>query len=84
MLVPLVNAAAHPHVRGEDAADGSTRPTSIGSPPRAWGGLEGVQPGGLDYRLTPTCVGRTLGEHADGRWAKAHPHVRGEDEGDPE
>ena len=54
--------ATHPHVRGEDCAT-SARGVSAGdSPPRAWGGLRRVRSSGLGCRLTPTCVGRTLGD----------------------
>ena len=50
-----------------------------GSPPRAWGGRQAIIQGLINGRLTPTCVGRTLGPRPTPWRHAAHPHVRGED-----
>ena len=50
-----------------------------GSPPRAWGGLDLLNRRDQRFRLTPTCVGRTVAWAMPARAATAHPHVRGED-----
>ena len=55
------HAAAHPHVRGEDASQGLTADQGVGSPPRAWGGRCSSSRRLALVRLTPTCVGRTAG-----------------------
>ena len=70
----------HPHGRGED---GQARPlggAAVGSPPRAWGGLE---PGGHRHnleRITPTGVGRTSSPATPSPGRPDHPHGRGEDD----
>ena len=75
--------AAHPHVRGEDSMRMIPSAGPRGSPPRAWGGRGLVEDAGDRRRLTPTCVGRTVRQHAGGRAPSAHPHVRGEDNNVP-
>ena len=52
---------------------------SVGSPPRAWGGLPHGPALTNRGRLTPTCVGRTGRDRPDAKRRQAHPHVRGED-----
>jgi len=76
-----VPAAAHPHVRGEDAALGCASLLARGSPPRAWGGQHEDDPERGAARLTPTCVGRTTVTLPPETVVPAHPHVRGEDAG---
>ena len=71
--------AVHPHVRGEDYTACATSFTGIGSPPRAWGGLnERGERLGVG-RFTPTCVGRTWVPDSVTERIPVHPHVRGED-----
>ena len=72
---------AHPHVRGEDGGGVDVPAPADGSPPRAWGGRCGVPLPKAQWRLTPTCVGRTLGPDHPAAGMAAHPHVRGEDPG---
>ncbi len=49
-----------------------------GSPPRAWGLLEGRLANDKKHRFTPTCVG-TTGDSATSRAGMTvHPHVRGD------
>ncbi len=72
--------SAHPHVRGEDSSTSARKITPGGSPPRAWGGRAEVDSDHLPGRLTPTCVGRTMGPGDVLRRDPAHPHVRGEDD----
>ena len=83
--VPVVTvrvcAPAHPHVRGEDWSRPRTTARTIGSPPRAWGGLDRRVGGLIVGGLTPTCVGRTPARPQLRRSCAAHPHVRGEDAG---
>ncbi len=75
----ISRATAHPHGRGEDAAQWAAWRCRCGSPPRAWGGRQPLPFSPPDHRLTPTGVGRTRGP----RWCPwagaAHPHGRGED-----
>jgi len=70
----------HPHARGDDAPvqeSGHTRP---GSPPRAWGRLQGLQLGQLLRRFTPTRVGTTWRGAVMEKAPSVHPHARGDDE----
>ena len=76
---PESTPAAHPHVRGEDAARAWRAGKPLGSPPRAWGGRPVDRPPLRGRRLTPTCVGRTGLFLSGQRIGAAHPHVRGED-----
>ena len=71
--------SAHPHVRGEDVDQLAVLARVLGSPPRAWGGLNGRGDLHRESRLTPTCVGRTPAGEPPLRCCTAHPHVRGED-----
>ena len=74
-------AAAHPHVRGEDRLALDVQEPGRGSPPRAWGGHPTWRPLWPSRGLTPTCVGRTPAAPARFCSWSAHPHVRGEDVG---
>ena len=56
---PTSPGTTHPHVRGEDTTTLDRSNYRSDSPPRAWGGLCDVCKGGVRWRLTPTCVGRT-------------------------
>ena len=68
----------HPHLRGEYAAAISSRTSSSGSPPLAWGILHHSVDNLQAKRITPTCVGNTCQRLAlpTERWD--HPHLRGE------
>src|SRR5690606_24165962 len=64
---------AHPHVRGEDGGHDRDTGCERGSPPRAWGGPDAVNPPAVSWRLTPTCVGRTTERRLDCARAAGSP-----------
>ena len=69
----------HPHERGEDTSSAKPLPSSVETPPRAWGRRALLPTSPPRKRNTPTSVGKTNGL----RWRKLprrkHPHERGED-----
>ncbi len=77
------SSADHPHVRGEDQVAEPLAGLVAGSPPRAWGGRAHQLPPRFSFRITPTCVGRTALDVPLGAVRGDHPHVRGEDRGNP-
>ena len=70
----------HPHARGEDPC-GHRVPNKGGeTPPRPWGRQCPRTANHIDYRNTPTPVGKTQ-KHSDGSAVRRkHPHARGEDD----
>ena len=71
-------SAVHPHVRGEYNSGRPSRPSSAGSPPRAWGIRYLVQWHTSRSWFTPTCVGNTWIRRPPAPARSVHPHVRGE------
>ena len=69
----------HPHVRGEDESILRGGTLKDGSPPRAWGRLQGPMQREPGHRFTPTCVGKTARSRKSLSATPVHPHVRGED-----
>ena len=69
----------HPHARGEDVSDGTTRGQYRETPPRTWGRHTHQMALRMKERNTPTHVGKTSAGRpaAYRRWK--HPHARGED-----
>jgi len=57
MTRKLIDAAVHPHVRGDDTASPSGEMAYHGSPPRAWGRWRLRELATAGIRFTPTCVG---------------------------
>ena len=74
----MENVAVHPHVRGEYPPLSRAAIPCIGSPPRAWGILEGSGIQRRSGRFTPTCVGNTPPRIVARTSLPVHPHVRGE------
>ncbi len=70
--------AVHPHVRGDISFVGGSKPTAIGSPPRAWGHQGYFAFSEEAYRFTPTCVGTSWGAGPQSGGLPVHPHVRGD------
>ena len=70
----------HPHVRGDGELMRRDFAAQPGSPPRAWGRLDGHGFYFRIFRFTPTCVGtaRTRARRCGTR--AVHPHVRGDGE----
>ena len=75
----LQRRGEHPHERGADATASARRCSSVGAPPRAWGGHRAS--GGLcgTGRSTPTSVGRTTSPITEYSRMPEHPHERGAD-----
>ena len=73
--------AEHPHGRGEDVHDAVRVDGVLGTPPRAWGGLNPYTGWLGSGRNTPTGVGRTSQSPNLAALASEHPHGRGEDAG---
>ncbi len=69
----------HPHGRGEDPKGSVVVGEGGGSPPRAWGGLAWSSAEFVNWRFTPTGVGRTHSAGGQGIVRAVHPHGRGED-----
>ena len=67
-------------MRGEDKRGLLAVHRPLETPPRAWGRLSPNALQNMEFRNTPTCVGKTPqgGKVYDLGWK--HPHVRGEDE----
>ncbi len=80
---PSADPSEHPHVRGEDSRERTTRHGCPGAPPRAWGGHDRLGHHRAAARSTPTCVGRTSTATATANSWTEHPHVRGEDTSPP-
>jgi len=70
--------SVHPHGRGDNSDLFLSRSDVSGSPPRAWGQLDGVQPVLAPSRFTPTGVGTTSPRRSPGRGSPVHPHGRGD------
>nr|MVD56002.1 hypothetical protein [Vibrio cholerae] len=49
------------------------------TPPPAWGRRWPDDADFIQYRNTPTCVGKTIQYYMSGIMTKKHPHLRGED-----
>ncbi len=69
----------HPHGRGEDDKRSARPQTGKETPPRAWGRLLHGQRLWPPSGNTPTGVGKTSPARTARRWARKHPHGRGED-----
>ena len=69
----------HPHVRGEDYVNMWKRIADKETPPRAWGRHFLSCFICMEWRNTPTCVGKTPPAPRSRSRGKKHPHVRGED-----
>ena len=54
----------HPHVRGEDFLPNVPHGVGVETPPRAWGRQRGEGCPSLNWRNTPTCVGKTLRDYS--------------------
>ena len=73
-----LGVAVHPHGRGDNSAATTASNHDGGSPPRAWGQLERLQPVVGHRRFTPTGVG-TIGRPTSARpRSTVHPHGRGD------
>ena len=70
--------AVHPHMRGENGANGQARAVLVGTPPHAWGKLPTLLNFLTCSRYTPTCVGKTSRSTTVFRHSAVHPHMRGE------
>ncbi len=70
--------SVHPHVRGDNFTLVLSEVTENGSPPRAWGQRQLLQPDIIRSRFTPTCVGTTGSKDPRSSGPKVHPHVRGD------
>ena len=74
----LYQSQDHPHLRGEYASPSKNLAPEKGSPPLAWGIRLSITRRPATYRITPTCVGNTLGQGWRRQDYKDHPHLRGE------
>ena len=72
-------STVHPHMRGEDKKSILAFLTASGSPPHAWGRLDGDVDQLAGVRFTPTCVGKTPVCRPSAVLLAVHPHMRGED-----
>ena len=70
--------AVHPHACGEIQAVRINWEGGVGSPPRVWGNLAGLDQAHLQRRFTPTRVGKSRRGLADAPDAAVHPHACGE------
>ncbi|SES04329.1 hypothetical protein SAMN05443377_1391 [Propionibacterium cyclohexanicum] len=72
---------AHPRIRGEDAGAGAGLSRVMGSPPHSRGRpYAGVVEAGVEG-LTPAFAGKTRSPQRWGDDERAHPRIRGEDQG---
>ena len=77
---PVRRRAVHPHGRGDNHISSPTPTVSGGSPPRAWGQLNGILWTWDRERFTPTGVG-TIGVVIDRVVVSTvHPHGRGDND----
>ncbi len=75
---PLLDASVHPHPRGDGINRCSGHRASPGSPPPAWGRLNGHSILHRSVRFTPTRVGTAFAASLL-RWLRTvHPHPRGD------
>ena len=75
---PFLRRPEHPHMRGENASSDSSRETTDGTSPHAWGKPTfGSAPPEVSRNI-PTCVGKTGSLREFGRVSPEHPHMRGE------
>ena len=77
--VPGLIDQKHPHVHGEDKIYSVAISFGVETPPRAWGRPDDIGLGGIAFRNTPTCMGKTLLYSRHPANHKKHPHVHGED-----
>ncbi len=72
------NLAVHPHPRGENPSKTLCKFSPAGTPPPAWGQLDGRHDLPLRARYTPTRVGTTAQSCRGHGTTPVHPHPRGE------
>ena len=70
--------AVHPHARGENPSPNAARISSTGSPPRTWGKFIQLDLHLLNFRFTPTHVGKIMASFVTFFNVTVHPHARGE------
>jgi len=68
----------HPHARGDNSPSACGSRTCSGSPPRAWGQLDGSRRGQPSVRFTPTRVGTIFVRAFRISLLTVHPHARGD------
>ena len=71
-------AKDHPHLCGEHVSLFQLKLLAGGSPPPVWGTPNEIANAVVSLRITPTCVGNTLGLQAQVNASEDHPHLCGE------
>ncbi len=74
----VLDAAVHPHGRGDNVSGQSRQITLRGSPPRAWGQHTPDTATPRPSRFTPTGVGTTQNRMFQKKEGLVHPHGRGD------
>ena len=70
--------AVHPHARGEQRCQAVASVGGVGSSPRTWGTVDGIEIAGKRARFIPTHVGNSPPKHPASILMPVHPHARGE------
>src|SRR5690606_13324377 len=68
----------HPHACGDHTSTAPAFMFVIGSPPRVWGPLDGIDKAFVHVRFTPTRVGTTAGSGVSSCEPAVHPHACGD------
>ena len=75
---PIISAAGHPHMRGEQCLWPALPRFINGSSPHAWGTVAPRRLCQLRHRVIPTCVGNRIEVMSYVSQLPGHPHMRGE------